>query len=101
MTVLNPLALLGLLALPILVLFYLFRPEPRRQQSTTYFLWKAAVPESAGGKFANRLQNNPLLWLQLLILLLILLFLSRLASPWVSQRPTANRVVLMIDRSAS
>jgi VWA domain-containing protein/aerotolerance regulator-like protein len=101
MTALNPLALLGLLALPLLVVFYLFRPEPRRKQSTTYFLWKAAVPESAGGTFANRLQSNPLLWLQMFILLLLLLFLCRLASPWVSQKPSANRVVLMIDRSAS
>lgn len=101
MTILNPFALLGLLAVPVLVLFYLFRPEPRRNQSTTYFLWKEAVPESVGGTFANRLQNNPLFWLQLLILLLLLLFLCRLATPWISEKPVSNRVVLMLDRSAS
>ena len=101
MTVLNPLALLGLFFLPVLVIFYLFRPDPRRKQSTSYFLWKAAVPESTGGTFANRLQSNPLLWLQLLFLLLVLLFLARLATPWVSQKPLANRVIVMIDRSAS
>ena len=98
---LNPLALLGLLFLPLLIVLYLFRPDPRRQQSTSYFLWKAAVPESAGGTFANRLQSNPLLWLQLLFLLLVLLFLCRLATPWISQKPASNRVILLIDRSAS
>lgn len=101
MTMLNPLALLGLLFLPVLIVLYLFRPDPRKKQSTSYFLWKAAVPESAGGTFANRLQNNPLLWLQLLFLLLIILFLCRLATPWISQKPASNRVIIMIDRSAS
>lgn len=101
MSVLEPLALWGLLFIPLLVIFYLFRPDPRRRGSTSYFLWKAAAPESAGGTFANRFQNNPLFWLQLLFLLLMLLFLARLATPWVSQRPNTNRVILMIDRSAS
>lgn len=101
MTLLSPLALFGLLALPLLVVFYLFRPEPRQHKSTTYFLWREAVPDSQGGTFARRLQSNPLLWLQLLVLLLLVLFLCRLATPWTSQTPTASRVILILDRSAS
>ena len=101
MTLLNPAALFGLLLVPILVIFYLFRPEPRQQQSTTYFLWKQAIPDSQGATFARRLQSNPLLWLQILILLLLVLFLSRLSSPWVNQVPLASRVILILDRSAS
>lgn len=101
MTLLSPAALLGLLLVPVLMIFYLFRPEPRQQQSTTYFLWKQAIPDSQGGTFARRLQNNPLLWLQILVLLLLVLFLSRLSSPWVNQVPMASRVILIVDCSAS
>lgn len=101
MTLLAPLALAGLLSLPILVLFYLFRPEPRQQSSTTYFLWKEAAPESQGGKFAGRLRHNPLLWIQLLLLLLFVLFLARPAVPWISRAPQGERLVIVIDQSAS
>jgi Aerotolerance regulator N-terminal/von Willebrand factor type A domain len=101
MTLLAPLALTGLILLPVLVVFYLFRPEPRQQQSTTYFLWREAAPDSQGGTFARRLQSNPLLWLQLLVLLLLVLFLARPSTPWLSQAPQASRVILVLDRSAS
>lgn len=101
MTLLAPLALAGLLSLPLLVVFYLFRPEPRQQSSTTYFLWKEAAPESQGGKFATRLRHNPLLWLQLFLLLLFVLFLARPAVPWISRAPQGERLVIVIDQSAS
>lgn len=101
MTLLTPVGLLALLSLPVLVVFYLFRPEPRREASTTYFLWREAAPESQGGRFADRLRSNPLMWLQLLILILMALFLARPASPWLSQAPRVEHLVLVIDRSAS
>lgn len=101
MTLLSPLALLGLLALPLVVVFYLFRPQPRRRKSTTYFLWKAAAPDSQGGSFAKRLQQNPLLWLQLLIVLLLILFLARPSLPWRTTATRDGRVIVVIDRSAS
>lgn len=101
MTLLVPLGLLALLSLPVLVVFYLFRPDPRQQASTTYFLWKEAVPESLGGKFAQRLRSNPLLWLQILLLILLALYLARPAVPWTSQAPETERLVLVVDLSAS
>ncbi len=94
-------ALLWLLTLPLLVLFYLFRPEPRKRASTTYFLWKQSSPESQGGKFARRLRSNPLMWLQLLMLALLALYLARPATVWRSLLPPTSRIVLVVDRSAS
>lgn len=87
--------------MPLLVVFYLFRPNPRQSKSTTYFLWRAAVPDTQGGTFARRLRSNPLMWLQLLFILLIVLFLSRLSTPWTNLVPLSSRVILVVDRSAS
>lgn len=101
MTLLGPIALFGLLLVPLLVIFYLFRPDPKRSGSTTYFLWAAAAPDSQGGTFANRLQNNPLLWLQILIILILVLFLARPSLPWKSQVPRSQKVIVVVDRSAS
>lgn len=101
MSLLAPQALWWLLTLPLLVLFYLFRPEPRRRSSTTHFLWKQSAPESQGGRFAKRLRSNPLMWLQLLMLALLAFFLARPATQWQSLLPPTSRVVLVLDRSAS
>ena len=80
---------------------YLFRPEPRRRLSTTFFLWRQAAPESQGGVYAKRLRSNPLLWLQLLALALMALYLARPATFGSSLLPETPKVVLAIDRSAS
>ncbi len=101
MSFLSPWSLWWLLSLPLLVTFYLFRPEPQRRLLTTFFLWKKAVPESQGGVYAKQLRSNPLLWLQLLALLLLSLYLARPATSWLSALPTGSRVVLVIDTSAS
>lgn len=101
MTLLAPGALVGLILLPLLVVLYLFRPDPRQLGSTTYFLWKAAAPDSQGGTFARRLQSNPLMWLQLLFLLLLVIYLARPSTPWKSQVPISEKVVILLDRSAS
>jgi hypothetical protein len=101
MNLLSPWGLWWLLSVPLLVLFYLFRPEPRRRLSTTFFLWKRSLPDSQGGVYAKRLRSNPLLWLQLLVLILLALYLARPATSWSTVVPTAQKVVMVIDRSAS
>ncbi len=101
MTLLSPWALFWLLSLPLLVTFYLFRPEPKKQRSTTFFLWKQSLPESQGGVFARQLRGNPLLLLQLLVLILLTLCLARPATSWVSLVPKAGKIVLVVDTSAS
>ena len=101
MSFLSPWALWWLISLPLLVTFYLFRPEPLRRLSSAFFLWKKSVPESQGGVFAQRLRSNPLLWLQLLVLLLLSLYLARPATSWKSVLPTNSKIVLVVDCSAS
>ena len=101
MSLLSPWGLWWLLSVPLLVSFYLFRPEPRRRLSTTFFLWRRSQPESQGGVYAKRLRSNPLLWLQILVLILLALYLARPATFWTTVVPTSERVVLVVDRSAS
>lgn len=101
MSLLSPWGLWWLLSVPLLVSFYLFRPEPRRRLSTTFFLWRRSQPESQGGVYARRLRSNPLLWLQILVLLLLTLYLARPATSWKTLVPTSEKVVMVIDRSAS
>ena len=101
MSLLSPWGLWWLVTLPILVTFYLFRPEPRRRLSTTFFLWRRSQPDSQGGVYAKRLRHNPLMWLQLLILALLCLYLARPATSWSTVVPTSEKVVIVIDRSAS
>lgn len=101
MSLLSPWGLWWLLSVPLLVTFYLFRPEPRRHLSTTFFLWRRSQPESQGGVYAKRLRSNPLLWLQILVLILLSLYLARPATLWSTLVPTSERVVLVVDRSAS
>jgi hypothetical protein len=101
MSLLSPWGLWWLLSVPLLVTFYLFRPEPRRRLSTTFFLWRRSAPESQGGVYAKRLRSNPLLWLQILILILLALYLARPATSWSTLVPTSAKVVMVIDRSAS
>jgi hypothetical protein len=101
MSLLSPWGLWWLLSVPLLVTFYLFRPEPRRRMSSSFFLWRRSQPETQGGVYAKRLRDNPLLWLQVLVLILLSLYLSRPASSWSSLLPSSERVVLVLDRSAS
>ena len=101
MSLLSPWGLWWLLSVPLLVSFYLFRPEPRRRLSTTFFLWRRSQPESQGGVYAKRLRSNPLLWLQILVLILLAFYLARPATFWTTVVPTSERVVLVVDRSAS
>ncbi len=101
MSLLSPWSLLWLVTLPVLVAFYLFRPEPIRRFSSAFFLWKRSVPESQGGVYAKQLRSNPLLWLQLLFLIFLALYLAKPATSWTSVLPTGSKVVLVIDTSAS
>lgn len=101
MSLLNPWAALWLVSLPILLTFYLFRPEPRKRLVTTFFLWKSSLQESQGGVYARRLRSNPLLWLQLLVLLLLSLYLLRPATSWRSTLPSGSKIAVIVDTSAS
>jgi hypothetical protein len=95
MEFLNPAALFGLLALPLLLIPYLVRKKPRRVvfSSVLLFLQSGA---RATSRPLGHIHLPPIFFLQLLLLLLLILSLSE---PVFSVRPTS--VAIVLDNSAS
>jgi aerotolerance regulator-like protein len=95
MEFLNPMALYGLLALPLLVIPYLLRRKPRRVVFSSLLL----ITEM-GGRAASRPWGRlrlPLIFFLQLFLLALLIF--ALSEPVFSVRP--SRVAIVLDNSAS
>ncbi|MFW5772762.1 MAG: vWA domain-containing protein [Phototrophicaceae bacterium] len=99
MTLLAPLALLGLLlAIPILLL-YMLRLRRREVVVSSNFLWQQVVQDTEANTPWQRLRRNLLLILQLIILTLLVLALLRPAQ--IVPQLVTGRTVLLIDASAS
>ncbi len=99
MSLLTPLALIGLLlAIPI-ILLYMLRLRRREVVVSTTFLWQQIVQDTEANTPWQRLRRNLLLFLQLLILLLMVLALARpfMIVPAVS----TGQIELLLDASAS
>ncbi|NNE74066.1 MAG: VWA domain-containing protein, partial [Acidimicrobiales bacterium] len=99
MTFINPLGLLlGLLAIPVLLLHIL---KPRREEievSSTYLWRDHAAPVSSAAPW-QKLKPSVLLLLQLLAVALLALAVARPA--WVAPVPLADHTVFMLDTSGS
>ena len=86
-------------AVPLLLLLYFLKLKRRELIVSSTLLWKRAVQDLQVNVPFQRLRNNILLFLQLLMLLALLL---ALAGPILSlMSGQARRHVLLIDRSAS
>ncbi len=99
MSLLAPAALaLGLLALPI-VLLYMLRLRRREQTVSSTWLWRALVRDRAANAPWQRLRRNLLLFLQLAILAALVLALARPAL----RRPGlgGGHLIVLLDASAS
>jgi hypothetical protein len=99
MGLLAPLALIGLVAIPIIVAFYMLRlRRPSLPVSSTY-LWQQLVRDVEANAPWQKLKRSLLLLLQLLLALLLAFVVAR---PF-SERPAglAPDLVLVIDASAS
>lgn len=94
MEFLNPAALLGLLALPLLLIPYLIRRKPRRMLFSSLLLFLEDGAEAS--RPLGRIHLPPIFFLQLLLLALLILALSE---PVFSVRPTS--VAIVLDNSAS
>ena len=99
MNFLAPEALLFALALPVVVVFYLLKRKRVVKLVSSTFLWQKFLAETQANAPFQRLRKNWLLYLQLLLLALVVLALSR---PFFkgTARP-ANLRVLILDGSAS
>jgi hypothetical protein len=95
MEFLNPTALLGLFALPLLLVPYLIRKKPRRLVFSSLLLFMEGGVQASGRPW-GRINLPPIFFLQLLLLALLIFALSE---PVFSVRPTNIAVVL--DNSAS
>ena len=99
MSLLAPAALaLGLLAIPI-ILLYMLRLRRREQPISSTFLWRELVRDQAANAPWQRLRRNLLLLLQLLILAALILALARpvLRVPGFG----GGSVIVLLDASAS
>lgn len=94
MEFLNPAALFGLLALPLLLVPYLIRRKPRRLVFSSLLLFLEGGAQ-ASGRF-GRINLPPSFFLQLLFLFLLI---AALSEPVFSVRPTS--VAVIVDNSAS
>ena len=94
-----PLALIGLLALPLIVAFYMLRLRRRDRSVGSTFLWAQLVRDVEANAPWQRLRPSWLLALQLFIALLVVIAAAR---PFVQQEArVAQNLVLIIDTSAS
>ncbi|HNX39422.1 MAG TPA: VWA domain-containing protein [Methanothrix sp.] len=93
----NPAALLGLLSAIPLILIYLIRPKPREIRfSATQFLQEGEAERSA---VLSRLINDPLFWVQLLVLCSLSV---AAAGPYTEEEGQAgSHLVVVLDSSAS
>ena len=93
----NPIALLGLLSIIPLIIIYLIRPRPKEIRfSATQFLREGEAERSA---VLSRLINDPLFWVQLLVLCSLSV---AAAGPYTTEEAIASsHLVVVLDSSAS
>jgi len=90
-------ALLGLLSIIPLIIIYLIRPRPKEIRfSATQFLREGEAERSA---VLSRLINDPLFWVQLMVLLSLSV---AAAGPFTTEAgPASSHLVVVLDGSAS
>jgi Ca-activated chloride channel family protein len=100
MTWLHPLGLLGLLALPVIIVLHLLRERSRRVHVSSLDLWRWLENEVRG----PRLRRIPLTWILLLQLMAALLLAAAVAQPQLNLAlpfGRNQRLVLVVDTSTS
>src|SRR3954468_10206150 len=98
---LSPLSALiaAAIAVPALLVLYFLKLRRREMDVASTFLWKKAIQDLQVNAPFQKLRRNLLLFLQMLLLLLLCLALSR---PVSNYTPGAGKTsVILIDRSAS
>jgi len=95
----TPLALIGLIGLPVIVAFYMLRLRRRDVPVGSTFLWQQLVRDVEANAPWQRLRFS---WLLLVQLLIAALVVAAAVRPFgVTQSDLAANVVLIVDTSAS
>jgi len=99
MSMLAPLMLAFLGLLPVIVLLYFLKLKRREELISSTYLWQRAIQDLRVNAPFQKLRQNLLLWLQLLLLALLVFALAR---PAMKVRPAGGtRYICLIDTSAS
>ncbi|MGB0744737.1 MAG: BatA domain-containing protein, partial [Opitutales bacterium] len=97
MTLLSPMWLLSLLALPLLAALYLLKVRPQRKPTNAYFLWQQIFEQKTTSALFRRLRD----FLSLLLMLLAFALLAlALADPQFKSEDERD-LIIVIDSSAS
>ena len=95
----TPLALIGLIGLPIIVAFYMLRLRRRNVPVGSTFLWQQLVRDVEANAPWQRLRLS---WLLLVQLLIAALVVAAAVRPFTAtESDLAANVVLIVDTSAS
>ncbi|MEO7118504.1 MAG: VWA domain-containing protein [Candidatus Limnocylindrales bacterium] len=99
MTLLAPLALAGLIFVPLIIAFYLLRLRRDDHSVSSTYLWQKLVRDVEANAPWQKLRRSLLLLLQLILVILLVFLVARPTS----ERPAglAHDLVLVIDASAS
>jgi hypothetical protein len=84
---------------PLILLLYFLKLKRRPLEVPSTYLWHKSIEDLHVNSIWQRLRNNLLLYLQLLVVLLILLALLR--PTWRAYHLTGSRLVFLVDNSAS
>ncbi|MBD3306078.1 VWA domain-containing protein, partial [candidate division KSB3 bacterium] len=99
MQFLSPVMLLTLGLIPLLILIHALKPRPKELDVTNLFLWQEVFREHRSRLTLDRLRKNLPLLLQILVVVLLALALTRPVWQYLT-RNTGN-ILLVIDTSAS
>ena len=94
----NPLGLLALLGIPAVLIIHALRRNPKTYLTNTLFLIEAKLRDPGGGRRLRRLRRSAQLWLRLLLVCLIAWVLAK---PVSVREDSTQRIVLVVDTSAS
>src|SRR5438552_5655109 len=97
--VIEPMALIGLLSLPVIVTFYMLRLRRRDVPVGSTFLWQQLIRDVEANAPWQRLRFSWLLLIQLLIAAIVVLAAARPFTTATSE--LSGNVVLIVDTSAS
>ncbi|MCC6126265.1 MAG: BatA and WFA domain-containing protein [Pirellulales bacterium] len=84
---------------PAIVLLYFLKLKRHPVEVPSTFLWHKSIEDLHVNAIWQRLRNNLLLWLQLLLILLLALALFR--PSWQGTKLVGERFIFLIDNSAS
>ncbi|MBQ9518473.1 MAG: VWA domain-containing protein, partial [Firmicutes bacterium] len=92
----NPLGFLGLLSLPIIIILYTVKQKSKIRKVSSLYLWQKIQTDKSGTSFFKHIKNNPFLYLDLLLALLLTLALTE---AYIHREPTNGNVIIVIDNS--